>query len=83
MEIAAHVNSTVKGVWLVEDHKLNLQSVCVARALVTSHNEMVPLRVVNTNLTPVTLHKDSRVSLAKGLNETAICNATLSDQVKS
>ena len=68
MEIAAHVNSTVKGVWLVEGDKSNLQSVCVARALVTNHNEMVPLRVVNTNLTPVTLLKDSRVALAEGLS---------------
>ena len=83
MEIAAHVNSTVKSVWLVEGDKSNLQSVCVARALVTNHNEIVPLRVVNTNLTPVTLHEDSRVALAEGLNETAICNTTVSDQVKS
>ena len=83
MKIAAHVNSTVKGVWLVEDDKSNLQSLYVARALVTNYSEMVRLRVVNTNLTPVTLHKDSRVALAEGLNETAICNTTLSDQVKS
>ena len=53
--------------WLVEGDKSNLQSVCVARALVTNHNEMVPLRVDNTNLTPVTLHKDSRVALGKDL----------------
>ena len=37
----------------------------------------------STNLTPVTLHKDSRAALAEGLNETAICNTTVSDQVKS
>jgi len=65
MEIAAHVNSTVKGVWLVEDDKSNLQS---ARALVTNHNEMVPLRVVNTNLTPITLHtKTVELPLQKDL----------------
>ena len=36
MEIVAHVSSTVKGMWLVEGDKSNLQPVCVARALVTT-----------------------------------------------
>jgi len=66
MKIAACVNSIVKGVWSVEGDGSNLQSVCVARALVTNHNQMVPL---STNLTPITLHKDSKVALAEGLNE--------------
>ena len=59
MEIAAHFNSAMKGVWLVEGYHSNQQSVCVARALVANHNETVPLRAVNINLTPVTLYKDS------------------------
>ena len=42
-------------------------------------------RVVNTDLTPVTLYKDSKVAIAEGFNETAISNTTVyvSDQVKS
>ena len=83
MEISARVNSNVKGMWLVESDVSNSQSVCVARALVSTHNEIVPLRVVNTNLIPVTLHKNSRVAIAEHINETAICNTTISDQTQS
>ena len=43
----------------------------------------MPLRVVNTNLTPVTLHKSSRNAIAEHISETAICNTTISDQVES
>ena len=43
IEIAARVNPAMKGVWLVEGDYSNQQSVCVARALVANHNEMVPL----------------------------------------
>ena len=82
MEIAAHVNSSAKGVWLVEGDKSKPPPVCVARALVTTHDEIVPL-VVNTNLTPVTLHKSSRIAIAEHISETAICNTTISDQVES
>jgi len=66
---------------LVKGDKSNLQTDCVARALVTTNNEIVPLRVVNTTLTPITLHKNSRVAIAEHLNETAICNTTISDQI--
>ena len=73
MEIRARVHSNIKGVWLVDGNKTNKIPVCVARALVTTPNEIVPLRVVNTSLTPTTLYRNSKIAIAEQINESTIC----------
>ena len=73
MEIRARVHSNIKGVWLVDGNKTNKLPVCVARALVTTPNEIVPLRVVNTSLTPTTLYRNSKIAIAEQINESTIC----------
>ena len=75
MEVRARICSTTKGLWLVEGNEANQSPVCVARALVTIQYETVPLRVVNTGLTPTTLYKNSRIATAEQINESIICQA--------
>ena len=75
MEVRARICSTTKGLWLVEGNEANQSPVCVARALVTTQYETVPLRVVNTGLTPTTLYKNSRIATAEQINESIICQA--------
>ena len=48
---------------------------CVARALVSTPSEMVPVRVVNTSLTPTTLYKNSKIATTKHIKEHSICTA--------
>ena len=40
MEIRAHFHSNIRGIWFVEGNKTNKLPVCVARALVTTQNEI-------------------------------------------
>ena len=75
MEVMAHVDSTVMGTWLVECDEPNQLPVCVARALVSTPSEMVPVRVMNTSLTPTTLYKNSKIATTKHINEHTICTA--------
>ena len=59
----------------MEGNEANQSPVCVARGLVTTQYETVPLRVVNTGLTPTTLYKNSRIATAEQINESIICQA--------
>ena len=61
----AHVDSTTSGTWLIENNESNQLSVCVARALVSTPSEVVPVRVVNTTLTPTTLYRNSKIATAE------------------
>lgn len=47
MEVMACVDSAAKGTWLVECSEPNQLAMCVARELVNTPSEMVPVRVVN------------------------------------
>lgn len=40
----------------------------------TTERETVQVKVVNTSLTPVTLYKNSRLTIAEQINESAICS---------
>ena len=46
--------------------------VCVASALVINENQTIPLRVVNTSLTPTTLYRNSKVAIAEQIIESTI-----------
>ena len=83
MEIRTCVHSNVKGIWLVEGDKTNQLHVCVSRALVTNQNETVPLRVVNTSLTLITLYSNRKVAIAEQINEFTICSAVEGEELTS
>ena len=70
MEIRARIHSNIKGIWLVEGNNMKLP---VARALVINENQTIPLRVVNTSLTPTTLYRNSKIAIAEPINESTIC----------
>jgi len=48
-------------------------SVLVARAAVRPHNNLIPLRLINTSLVPVTLYKGAKIAKAEVINDTNIC----------
>ena len=79
LEIMGHVHSAVQGTWLVESDDTNTLPVCVARALVSNQGDTVPLRVVNTGLTPATLYRKSRIAIAELINDSNICTTTRSE----
>ena len=72
LEIMGHVYSAVQGTWLVESNDTNTLPVCVARALVSNQGDTVPLRVVNTSLTPAILYRKSRIAIAELINDSNI-----------
>ena len=58
-------------IWMIEG-KTSRVPIRVARALVKPHNNLIPLCVVNTTLTPVTLYKGSTVAHAERVDEANI-----------
>ena len=70
MEILAFIHSEEKGTWLLEGAKF---PVCVARTLTVPQNQVVPIRVVNLDPLPVTLHKNTKVAEAELNEDEAVC----------
>ena len=60
-----------KHIWMVEGKSARLP-IRVARALVRPQNNLIPLRIVNTTLTPVTIYKGSTVAQAECMDEANI-----------
>lgn len=56
--------------WMVQN--ASTVPIMVARALVKPKYGLVPLRIINTNLTPVKVYKDSTVAQAELLDESTI-----------
>ena len=72
MEVKAKVGaSSDEYTWMIEG-KSSKVLVQVARALVTPCNNLIPLRVVNTSLTPVTIYRGSTVAHAECVDEAII-----------
>ena len=46
----------------------------------TTPNEIVPLRVVNTSLTPTTLYRNSKIAIAEQINESTICGTVKGEE---
>ena len=86
MEVMACVESSIAGTWLVEHNEFNHQSVCVARALVSTPSDTVPVRIVNTALSPTTLYKNSKIATAEHINDLEVCttreNGSTSDDTE-
>jgi len=76
IEVMDHVHSAIQGTWLVEGDETNTLPVCVARALVSNQDDIVPLRVVNMGLTPATLYRHSRIAVTEPITYVNICSTT-------
>ena len=46
----------------------------------TNQNETIPLRVVNTSLTPTTLYRNSKVAIAEQITESTISGTVEGDE---
>ena len=72
-EIVAHIDSTEEhGTWLLEGVEC---PVLVARASVAPQRQAVPVRIMNTDLIPVTLYKNMKTAKAEPINDLSICAA--------
>lgn len=78
IKVRASICSTINGLWVVKGNKANKSGVCVARAY-----EMVPLRVVNTGLTPTRLCKDPHIGTTEQINESTTCQAVEGEEQTS
>ena len=58
-------------VWIIEGKMVKVP-IRVARALVKLHKNLIPLRIINTNLTPVKLYKGSTLAHAECADEASI-----------
>ena len=72
MEVTAKVcTPNDNQVWMIEG-KMVKGPIRVARALVKSHKNHIPLCTINTNLTPVKQYKGSTLAHAECVDETSI-----------
>jgi len=57
----------------------NLRSyvpICVARCITIPKEQTLPVRVVNLDPLPITLHKTTKIAVAKLIREEAICSTS-------
>ena len=72
MEVTAKVcTPNDNHVWMIEG-KMAKVPIRVARALVKPHKNLIPLCIINTNLTPVKLYKSSTLAHAECVDEASI-----------
>ena len=71
MEVMANLHTKDDDhMWMVEN--ASMVPIMVARALVNPKCGLIPLRIINTNLTPVKVYKGSTVAQAELLDESTI-----------
>ena len=71
MEITGQIHSSIEGTWLIEQSPSSKLPVFIARMLVNPQDQSVVLRVINTDVSAVTLYKNSKVKL---IDQAAICS---------
>ena len=74
MEVMVHITSEEKGTWLIEGTIFKKLPICAARALTAPRNQSVPIRIVNLDTVPVTLHKNTKIATAELISDEAICS---------
>ena len=75
MEITGQIHSNTEGTWLIEQSPSSKLPVFIARTLVNPRDQSVVLRVANTDVSEVTLYKNSTLAKAELIDHTAICSA--------
>ena len=72
IEVICRIDASTKdATWLVEGNEK--ASVLIAHAAVRPSNNLIPLRLINTSLVPITLYKGARIAKAEEINDTNIC----------
>ena len=74
MEITGRIHSTTNGTWLIEQPSSSKLPIFIARTLVNPQDQAVVLRVVNNDVSPVTLYKNSTLAKAELIDQGAICS---------
>ena len=75
VEIMAHLHNKEEGTWLLEGTQFRKLPICVARVLTVPKNQSVPIRIVNLDPFPVTVHKNTKIATAELITDEAICIA--------
>ena len=68
MEVTGKSSTLSPGLWFLEGHHFNGQSVVVARALMESRGT-IPVRLLNTSNEDITLHRDTKVGNLHEIDE--------------
>ena len=76
MEVMARIDSEEPGTWLLEGLQFKELPICVARCISSPNKQTLPIRVINLDPLPVTLHKNTKVAIAEIIREEAICTAS-------
>ena len=76
MEVMARIDSKEPGTWLLEGLQFKELPICVARCISSPNEQTLPIRVINLDPLPVTLHKNTKVANAEIIREEAICTAS-------
>ena len=72
----ARIDSKEPGTWLLEGLQFKELPICVARCISSPNEQTLPIRVINLDPLPVTLHKNTKVANAEIIREEAICTAS-------
>ena len=83
MEIVAHLDSKEDGTWLVEGISSPSAQIMIARALTKAQDQSVVLRIVNIDVSPVTLYRNSKIATAELITDSAICNTCEQGEVSA
>jgi len=65
----ARMPLTRGGTWLVEDRPMKKSFVLVARAMVIPQEGFVPIRIINLDCKPATIHKNTKVARAEAIDD--------------
>ena len=80
MEIMVHIDSAEEhSTWLLEGVEC---PVLVTRALVAPQRQAVPVRIINTDLIPVTLYKNMKIARTESINDLSICAAASKSDIQ-
>jgi len=67
MKVMAYIDLKEPRTWLLP--------ICVAKSISTPKEQTLPIRVINVDPLPVTLHKTTKIAHAEIIREEAICSA--------
>ena len=80
MEIMARIHSKEEGTWLLEGTPFKELPIYVARALMAPRKQNVPIRIVNVDPLPVTIHRNTKIATAELITEEVICSTSEREQ---
>ena len=77
MEVSAHLETAVEGVWLVERNVSGASQLAVARALVQPTSTTIPVCILNTSDEPATLYTGAVIAVLEPIEPPAEVDAVV------